>query len=615
MRNDVNKKQCDVLVIGGGGAGVRAAIAAREAAPNMRVIMATKGKLGVSGVTAVACSDRMAFHATLPHTEPGGDDAWIYHAEDIYDIGGRVSDAHLAAVLAENAADAYSYLESIGVPFVQKDGLPHQFVTDGSDYARACYTGPKTAVHIEEQLVQAFHRQDIDLLENCQVFRIIKEDDRVTGVLALIPGEDGEEEPLLIETPAVIMATGGGGEIYADNVFPRGNSGDGFTAAYLAGAELVNMEFIQLGVASLKTKLNCSGSLMRAIPRVVNDDGEEVLFKYFPPDTDPMQIYNYLFQKGASWPVTFEHKTHIFDIVFYKERAAGNRVYLDYSANPSGFDFQKMDPDLQRRYREEMKEDLGETERHRHPLSRLLEINRDSVIWLQERGVDLEGGDMIEVGACAQHFQGGIKINSRGETTVKGLYAAGECAGGQHGANRPGGNALLDGQVFGKICGENAAAYAGQKGHASVNNSLLQNILQELQALENGKGIPAGEARRTLQNIMTGCASIVRTEDKLKKGFAELEQLQHKQVTRDEAGLAFAVETEAMYTVAEAVLRAARQRDESRGPHLRFSRYEDNEPVPRRDPEWQQYMVLYLSEEGRMQIELRDPIRDYKHRD
>ncbi|NIO72523.1 MAG: FAD-binding protein, partial [Anaerolineae bacterium] len=89
-------QECDILVIGGGGAALRAAIAARELAPDLRVVLVTKGKLGQSGVTATACSDRMAFHATLPTTEPGGPDAWRYHAEDIYRIGGCVSDADLA---------------------------------------------------------------------------------------------------------------------------------------------------------------------------------------------------------------------------------------------------------------------------------------------------------------------------------------------------------------------------------------------------------------------------------------------------------------------------------------------------------------------------------------
>ena len=112
---------CDVLVIGGGCAALRAAIAAKESAPGLKVVLAVKGKLGKSGVTANAYSDRMAFHAALDYTEPAGD-AWRYHADDIYRIGGMVSDGSLAEVLAKGGKEAFEYLDGLGVPFVKKNG-------------------------------------------------------------------------------------------------------------------------------------------------------------------------------------------------------------------------------------------------------------------------------------------------------------------------------------------------------------------------------------------------------------------------------------------------------------------------------------------------------------
>ena len=115
--------------------------------------------------------------------------------------------------------------------------------------------------------------------------------------------------------------------------------------AYEAGAELVNMEFIQIGIASTKTKFNCSGSMMRAIPRLINDAGDEILARYFARETPAAERFNTLFKKGASWPVSYEHKTHIIDIALYKERQGGHKVYLDYSRNPAGFSFDLLAPE------------------------------------------------------------------------------------------------------------------------------------------------------------------------------------------------------------------------------------------------------------------------------
>ena len=210
---------CDVLVVGGGGAALRAATAARESDPGCKVFVVTKGKLGTTGTTANSCSDRMAFHATLPHTEPGGEDAWKYHADDIYRIGGRVSDYDLAAILAQNSYAAFEYLEALGVPFIKKDGKAHQFVTDGSKYARACYTGPKTAIHIEEALVRRTRQLGINVIENSMIISLQVENGQITGAF----GVNEDEDMMFFNTPAVVLGTGGGGEIFSQHVYLRCN--------------------------------------------------------------------------------------------------------------------------------------------------------------------------------------------------------------------------------------------------------------------------------------------------------------------------------------------------------------------------------------------------------
>ena len=610
---------CDILVVGSGGAALRAAIAAKEAQPELSVLVATKGKPGASGVTANSCSDRMAFHATLPTTEPGGEDAWAYHADDIYRIGGKVSDKTLADVLAKNAAEAFEYLDRLEVPFVKKNGIPDQFVTDGSEYARACYTGPRTAVHIERALVKHFKTLGINVLEYAMVVRLVHSGDRLVGAVALDTREKDASKAIFgIRTPAVILATGGGGMIYEHNVFPGGMTGDGFAMSYEAGAELVNMEFVQIGIASTKTKFNCSGSMMRSIPRLVNSEGEEFLAKYFPAGTTAADIVNTVFKKGASWPVSYEHKTHIIDIALYKEWKAGRSTYLDFGRNPAGFSFEWLTEENQARYRKEMTSDLGDAARNRSPLERLREINQPSIDWFAEYGIELEKGDLIEVAACAQHFQGGIKIDGQARTTVPFVWAAGETAGGQHGANRPGGNALLDCQVFGRIAGEDAAsrvrtlqAKKAQPSEGSEDEKLLSAVVEELIdeiAQSAARELSAVDFRQALQALTEAGAGIVRTEAGLRDALSKLETIKGNGFALGSKGAAYFFENKNLLLTAEAVLRAALLRDESRGPHLRVDHYEDNVPIGRKEGIWEKYIVIRRADQA-MQLEVREPAK------
>ena len=604
----MRKMARDVLIIGGGGAALRAACAARERAPQLRVALVTKGKLGQSGVTATACSDRMAFHATLETTEPGGPDAWRYHAQDIYRIGGYVSDADLAEVLACNAADAFHYLDRLGVPFVRRpDGTVDQFVTDGSQYARACYTGPYTANHIEEALVRRARELNLEVWEHHMVTELLPaaEGTRIAGALAM---DTRTEERVLFQAKAVILATGGAGQAFAVNVFPPDCTGDGYALAYRAGAELVNLEFIQIGLSSVQTKLACSGSMMRALPRLVNDEGQEFLPCYFPPQTPLGQVYTVLFKKGASWPVSNEEPSHIIDIAVHYERARGRRVVLDYSANPVGLDWEGLSPEVHMWYREAKGVALTDPQVRGSPLRRLQAINQPAVDWLRERGIDLEAGDRVEVAPAAQHFQGGVKIRTRAETTLPGLFAAGEAAGGQHGANRPGGNALLDCQVFGHIAGESAVEEALTLKGIEVNPQALtraESSLEELTA--EGRGLSASQFRACLQHIVSRALGVVRTEAGLRQGLEELSELRAEGLRADERGLAYALESRNLLEVAQLLLTAALARDESRGPHLHFAHEGDRVPIPRDEKRWQRYLILRQGAEGLL-LEVREPI-------
>jgi len=600
--------KCDVLIVGAGGAGLRAAIEAKETFRRGKIVLVSKGIAGKSGVTATACSDRMAFHATLPYTAPGGPDNWRYHAEDIYRIGGYVSDGDLAAILAKESKEAFEYLDRLGVPFVKRaDGRADQFITDGSEYARACYTGPRTANQIEEALFKKASSMDIMIVDHCMMSELIKLRGRVIGAFGL----DEREEEIgkrfrVFSSKATILATGGAGEAFGVHVFPICMTGDGYAMAYRAGAELVNMEFIQIGLSSIKTKLACSGSMTRAIPRFVNDEGEEFLQNYFLRDTPLAEIYNLVFEKGASWPVSREKKTHLVDVAVFKEMAKGHRVFLDYSRNPKDFRFQELQEKWQERYKREIKRELRDEKRGGSPLDRLKEINPDSIEWLKENGIDLHGGEGIEIAPAVQHFQGGVKIAEKGNTSVRGLYAAGECAGGQHGANRPGGNALLDGQVFGRIAGHEAAGEARSINRREASSNQINRYLRKLKNLNKGR--KASEVRKEIQSITSQFASIVRTEEGLKDGLRVLQTLRREGIALDENGLIFVLETENLVDVAEMVLRASLLRRESRGPHLFFANFEDLSPLPVKDPEWRRYIVIQ-NKMGKTVLRKKTPVK------
>ena len=607
--------ETDVLIIGSGGAALRAAVEAKETFPQGRVTLLTKGEMGKCGVTAIACSDRMAFHATLSYTEPGGPDNWKHHARDIYQIGGFVSDGDLAAVLARESGDAFEFLDRLGVPFVRtREGKADQFITDGSEYPRACYTGPRTANHIEEALVRRVSSLDIQVVENCMACDLLRDQGRVIGAIAVDTREGSEPLPGRVRiflAKAVILATGGAGEIFAVHVYPLGMTGDGYAMAYRAGAELVNMEFIQIGPASVQTQLNCSGSFMRANPRFVNDRGEEFLPRYFSPDTPLSVIHNLCFEKGSTWPVSREKKTHRIDVAISKETARGRKVFLDYGQNPSGFRFQDLEERWQERYKRETRGGREGKERNRSPLARLREINPESIDWLKENGINLEAGELLEIAEAGQHFQGGVKIRERGNTSLRGLYAAGECAGGQHGANRPGGNALLDGQVFGKITGQAAALEARANPVArKLSKGIVEPVLKRLEDFKKGK-MPAATAREEMKRIVSRCASVVRTERGLTEGVGQLQKIKAEGIFPDPSGVAFTLETENLMTVAEMVMRAALLRKESRGPHLFFVHFEDLQPMDMRDPEWRKYIVI-RKEKGEMIFEPRPPVGEAK---
>jgi len=599
LQNDTlnNVKNCDVLIIGGGGAALRAALEAYETDPTSRIYLVTKGKLGEDATTANAYSDRVAFHATLPFTEPGGEDNWKYHTADIYEGGGFSSDEDLAQILAKESKEAFEYLGKIGVKWVTKNGKVVQENTDYATYPRACYTGSDTSRCIEQALIRKLKLTPIKIYENVFIIDLISisKGGEVIGAVGL----DVSNNLIFFETKSIILATGGAGRAFKYNVLRPEITGDGYAMAYRAGAKLVNLEFINIGICLVKEKFTCTATMMQALPRLVNDRDEEFLFNYLP-FLSKEEGYSLLFEKGISWPMAAEHKSCLIDIICFKEMMKGRKIYLDYNFN--NLDLKKIVP-AKKWYEEKAKLAINEDIRW-NPLVRLKTLNPGVVDWLKKKGSNLTRDGKLEIVPAVQHFLGGVKMGRDAQTSLKGLFVAGECAGGQHGSTRPGGNALLDTQVFGRIAGRNAVNESKKRTHTPITLSLMKEIQEKLSQVLQGK-IKASLIREEIESLAMENCSVIRTEARIDKLINRLEELKSAGIKIDENGPKFAFETLNVLTVIQLIANAVKMRKESRGTHLYFQKFEDIEPLKRNDKVYaKKYIVQYISEKGERKIEI-----------
>jgi fumarate reductase (CoM/CoB) subunit A len=535
----------DILIVGSGAAGLKAALTLKENKPDLKIGISEKGKIGKAGTTANAVSDRMAFHATLPYTPPSGKNNIGYHALDIFRIGKFVSDYPLAKILAEESEQAVKYLDKTGVPFIKdKKRNFTQFLTDGSVYPRACFTGPLTARHIETSLLKKLKNYDYTIYDNCMILDLYIRHKKLLGAL----GMDRENNIHIFNTPFVILATGGAGGIFKNSCFPDGMTGDGYGIALRAGLSLVNMEFIQLGTCIEKLKIACSGSFMRAVPRIVDEKNQEILTDFY---RSPEKMFEIIFRKGASWPVSYEEESKIIDIITYRRE----RIYLDYTKNHSLWNSENIPSSVKKWYK-----DKNIDIRNTVPAERLKMINCDIFRMLKKRGID-PSTEKIKVFEAAQHFQGGIKIGRWGQTSAEGVFACGECAGGQHGANRPGGNALLDTQVFGKRTAEKILeSIKGKKGKPCI---AFDVPVPRAPALSEKEYKKLGEE---IKNKMNKYVSVIREEKKLSAVYSDFQKIKNSGVFPGISKAAY--ETYNILLTSMAVIKSCLLRKESRGPHL-----------------------------------------------
>lgn len=525
----------DVLVIGGGMAGCRAAIAAADYGGS--VVLATKMPLNNGGASTFPVAEMAGYNAGDPDI-PGDVEK---HYEDIVNAGQGMANPLLARILAENAPGTIAELEKWGVVF-EKEG-------DGYYIFKSCFaTSPRTHVirgH-GEPIVKAMSgqiqlRSNINVADDLTVLELDVRDGRCCGAWAI--KTDGTF--VHISAGAVVIASGGATQVFTRNLNPKDVSGDGYALAYDAGAELINMEFMQSGIGFSHPIVNMfNGYIWAAHPKLHNNLNEQFLGKYLPKGMTQEHVMD---EHRRHFPFSSSDDSKYLEVGIQKEIRAGggspNRgIYADLRH-------------LTDDYIRSINDDCG--------LHHMWYIARD---YMREKGVDLNS-QIVEIAVFAHAINGGVNIDESASSTLPGLYAAGEAAGGPHGADRLGGNMMVTCQVFGKIAGENAAKWAAQNKAATYSN--MQPSEQIMQVLH--KRLDNEILIKELQEINQNNLLVCRSEESLSRVLQFTEDAAHELET---AKTQDGVDTDnfrlyAMLLSSRLMAKAALQRKESRGSHFR----------------------------------------------
>ncbi len=529
----------DVLVIGAGGAGLRAAIAASSAGASVGVV--TKSLLGKAHT--VMAEGGMA--ASLANVDSG--DSWQVHFADTIRGGQLINNWKMAEIFAKEAPDRVLELERWGALFDRTpEGKIMQRPFGAHTFRRLCHVGDRTGLELIRTLQDKGVHSGLSIYMECTLTRLLKDGDRVCGAFGYWR-DDGRF--VLFRAKAIIMATGGWGRMYKVTSNSWEGTGDGVGMAYEAGAELRDAEMVQFHPTGMVWPPGVRGILVTEGVRgeggvLKNSEGERFMLRYDPKkkelssrDVVARSIYREVQEGRGS-----EH----------------GGAYLDISHQPADFIKAKL-PSMYEQF-------------------------------LKLADVDITKQPM-EVGPTIHYAMGGIRVEAEtGATTVRGLFAAGEAAAGLHGANRLGGNSLTDLVVFGRRTGESAAAYAqGANDHDELDDSVIEEERRLLlRPLEQGGNENPYLLHQDLQQVMTDHVGIARDEETLRAGLKKVLQLQERSsnigVSGSRAfnpGWHMARDDLFMLTVAEAVIRSAIERKESRGAHYRTDYTEKSDELSR----------------------------------
>jgi succinate dehydrogenase flavoprotein subunit len=574
----------DVLVIGAGGAGLRAAIEA--AAQGVSVGLVCKSLLGKAHTVMAEGGIAAALGNVWP------EDNWQVHFRDTMRGGRMLNNWRLAQLHAQEAPDRVLELERWGALFDRtKDGLILQRDFGGHRYARLAHVGDRTGLEMIRTLQYHAIHQGIDVYMECKVERLLKDGDRVAGAFGYWRSSG---KFVVFKAKAVVLATGGYGKIYRITSNSWEYTGDGHATALWAGADLIDMEFVQFHPTGMVWPPSVRGILVTEGVRgdggtLRNSLGDRFMFRYIPDyykaetaDNEPEADRWYEDKRNNRRTPDLLPRDEVARAINAEVKAGRGSprggVFLDISTRRPADYIKKRLPSMYHQFKE-------------------------------LAGVDITK-EAMEVGPTCHYVMGGVRVDAdTARATVPGLFAAGEVTGGMHGANRLGGNSLSDLLVFGRRAGLYAALYAKDLGgRLRVDMGQVEALAGELlepfsrSGGENPYGIQ-GE----LQETMQGLVGIIRTETELKEALKRLETLKGRAgKVRVEGGRTYnpgwqtALDLSALLTVAECTTLAALERKESRGSHTR-------DDYPQAEPQWGKVNVVVRRKNGLVQV-TREPV-------
>jgi succinate dehydrogenase / fumarate reductase flavoprotein subunit len=574
----------DVLVIGAGGAGLRAAIEA--AAQGASVGLVCKSLLGKAHTVMAEGGIAAALGNVWP------EDSWQVHFRDTMRGGKMLNNWRMAQLHAQEAPERVLELERWGALFDRtKDGLILQRDFGGHRYARLAHVGDRTGLEMIRTLQYHAIHQGIDVYMECKVERLLKDGERVAGAFGYWRATG---KFVLFKAKAVVLATGGVGKAYKITSNSWEYTGDGHALALWAGADLIDMEFVQFHPTGMVWPPSVRGILVTEGVRgdggtLKNNRGERFMFNYIPE-----------FFKGET----------------ADNEAEADRWYEDKRNNRRTPDLLPRD-EVARAINTEVKAGRGSPHG-----GVLLDIcSRRPADYIKKRlpsmyhqfrelaGVDITKEPM-EVGPTCHYIMGGVRVDADSTAaTVPGLFAAGEAAGGMHGSNRLGGNSLSDLLVFGRRAGLSAALYAKDfGGRLAVDRGQVEAIARELlEPLSRAGAENPYAIQAELQETMHALVGIIRVERELQEALGKLEALKQRAgKVKVDGGRAYnpawhtALDLQSLLTAAECITLAARERKESRGGHTR-----DDHPYA--DDQWGKVNVVVRLRDGQTQVS-REPL-------